>query len=179
MGMENTAAFWSSIVGFPYTFKFVGAALGHKTKSFHRADGSRSPLVAGRSAEAARRGFPPVLTAIMAVLGATRTSAPTASTSTRCRLGPGQVPGFQSMCWNGGALLAKGPSSSAAAPRQPELADGLTIVMLALGASVFWSASITAGCSRGPSGRVQSFADAMKTFGHRPCPSSRRRTCSA
>ena len=49
------------------------------------------------------------LVRIAAVAGATQDIGTDGVYVTTLAEGPGQVPGFQSMCWNWGALLAKGP----------------------------------------------------------------------
>src|SRR3954453_12650223 len=151
MGMGNDkAAFWSSMLGFPYTFKFLWApALElYKTKKFFVvlmqfmiaaalvavAFGLRLP---GTS------WIPPVLTliAITAVLGATQDIGTDGVYVTT--LPPGDQAkylGFQSMCWNGGALLAKGPFVTGSGPLHDSTGSWATawmIIMLAMGGVVF------------------------------------------
>src|SRR5262249_54624710 len=120
MGMPNDkAAFWSSILGFPYTFKFLWApALElYKTKKFFVLLMQFAISVAlvgvafGLKLPAAS-WIAPVLTllAITAVLGATQDiGTDGVYVTTLPPKDQAKYLGFQSMCWNGGALLAKGP----------------------------------------------------------------------
>ena len=183
MGMANDqAAFWSSILGFPYTFKFLWApALElYKTKKFFVvlmqfaisaalvgvAFGLRLPGTsldaagadAGRDHRRAR--------------ARRRTSAPTASTSPRCRPRIRPSTSASRACAGTAARCSpRGRSSSSAARcttapeagRRPGWSSCWRWAR-----SCFWPASITAGCFRRAPRRSKpkSFGDAMKTFGH-------------
>ena len=120
MGMPNDqAAFWSSILGFPYTFKFLWApALElYKTKKFFVV--LMQFLIGGALAGVAvavrlpgTTWIPPVLGlfAITAILGATQDiGTDGVYVTTLAPKEQAKYLGFQSMCWNGGALLANGP----------------------------------------------------------------------
>jgi len=182
MGMPNDqAAFWSSILGFPYTFKFLWApALElYKTKKFFVVlmQFSIAAALVGVALGLRLPGttwMTPALTliAITAVLGATQDIGTDGVYVTT--LSPGDQAkylGFQSMCWNGGALLAKGPFVIVSGSLHDSTGSWPTawmIVMLALGAFVF-----VAGLYHSrllPPGakavEAKSFGDAMKTFGH-------------
>jgi MFS transporter, PAT family, beta-lactamase induction signal transducer AmpG len=183
MGMENDkAAFWSSILGFPYTFKFLWApALElYKTKKFFVvlmqfaislalvavAFGLRLPATAWVT---------PVLTlvAITAVLGATQDiGTDGVYVTTLPPKDQAKYLGFQSMCWNGGALLAKGPFVTVSGTLHDSTGSYATswmIIMLAMGALVFLaglyhSRMLPAGAKAQDAPKT--FGDAMKTFGH-------------
>src|SRR3954466_10881436 len=153
MGMENDkAAFWSSILGFPYTFKFLWApALElYKTKKFFvllMQFAISAALVAvafGLKLPGTAWVFPVLtLVAITAVLGATQDIGTDGVYVTT--LPPGDQAkylGFQSMCWNGGALLAQGPFVIVSGSLHDSTGSWPTawmVVMLALGAFVFLS----------------------------------------
>src|SRR5262245_21476951 len=120
MGMENDkAAFWSSLLGFPYTFKFLWAPLLelYKTKKFFVilmqfviagglvAVGLSLKLPGGAWL------FPVVgLLALTALLGATQDiGSDGVYVTTLTPKDQAKYTGFQSMCWNAGFLLAAGP----------------------------------------------------------------------
>ena len=120
MGMDNVnAAFWSSILGFPYTFKFaLGAVAGTlpDEKVFCRADAvldRRQRCVRGVCPQTARLdmgGAGLRLLAISGLFGATQDIGSDGVYVTT--LPPKEMAkytGFQSMCWNAGFLLAAGP----------------------------------------------------------------------
>src|SRR3954454_7559652 len=182
MGMENDkAAFWSSILGFPYTFKFLWApALElYKTKKFFVIL-MQFAISAALVGVALGLRLPdgnwvgPVLTlvAITAVLGATQDIGTDGVYVTT--LSPKEQDkylGFQSMCWNGGALLAKGPFvivSGSLKESTHSYATAWTLIMFAMGALVFLAAlyhsrMLPAG---GKSVNApQTFRDAMRGFG--------------
>ena len=139
MGMPNDqAAFWSSILGFPYTFKFLWApALElYKTKKFfvvlmQFAIAAALVGVAFGLRLPGTTWMAPALTliAITAVLGATQDiGTDGVYVTTLPPKEQAKYLGFQSMCWNGGALLAKGPFvivSGVAARQHRKLGDGL------------------------------------------------------
>ena len=183
MGMENDkAAFWSSILGFPYTFKFLWApALElYKTKKFfvllmQFAISAALVAVAAGLRFPGTSWIPPVLTlvAITAVLGATQDIGTDGVYVTT--LPPGDQAkylGFQSMCWNGGALLAKGPFVTVSGTLKDStgsFANAWMLIMLAMGALVFLaglyhSRMLPAGAKAQDTPKT--FGDAMKTFGH-------------
>ena len=120
MGMDNVnAAFWSSMLGFPYTFKFVWAPLLelYQSKKFFVV--LMQFLIAGSVACAAFALKLPALTwvvpvivllAISGLFGATQDIGSDGVYVTT--LPPKEMAkytGFQSMCWNAGYLLAVGP----------------------------------------------------------------------
>jgi PAT family beta-lactamase induction signal transducer AmpG len=120
MGMDNTnAAFWSSILGFPYTFKFLWAPLLelYKTKKFFVV--LMQFLLAASIAGAAfalqlpgKTWMVPalVLLAVSAILGATQDiGSDGVYVTTLPPRDMAKYTGFQSMCWNAGFLLAAGP----------------------------------------------------------------------
>jgi len=182
MGMPNDqAAFWSSILGFPYTFKFLWApALElYKTKKFFvvlmqfAIAAALVGVAAGLRLPGTTWIFPALtLIAITAVLGATQDIGTDGVYVTT--LPPGDQAkylGFQSMCWNGGALLAKGPFviiSGTLHDSTGSWATAWMIVMLALGASVFLAGLYHSRMLPTGAKAVESstFGDAMKTFGH-------------
>jgi PAT family beta-lactamase induction signal transducer AmpG len=183
MGMENDrAAFWSSLLGAPYTFKFLWApALElYKTKKFfvvlmQFAISAALVGVAVGLRVPAGGWTGPVLTlmAITAILGATQDIGTDGVYVTT--LSPGEQAkylGFQSMCWNGGSLLAKGPFlgiSGILEKSTGSYASAWMIVMLAMGALVFlaglWHSRILPPGAKALDA-PKSFGDAMKTFGH-------------
>src|SRR3569833_1267953 len=146
-GMPNDqAAFWSSLLGFPYTFKFLWApALElYKTKKFfvilmQFAIAAALVGVAMALKLGAANWVGPALTliAITAVLGATQDIG-TAGVyvTTLTPKDQAKYLGFQSMCWNGGALLAKGPFvrvSGMLTESTQNYATAWTIIMFVLG----------------------------------------------
>src|ERR1700722_19939447 len=117
MGMENDkAAFWSSILGFPYTFKFVWAPLLelYRTKKFFVVlmQFALAIAIAGIALSLKLPGgswFAPVLilVAVTAVLGATQDiGTDGVYVTTLTPKDQAKYLGFQSMCWNAGFLLA-------------------------------------------------------------------------
>src|SRR3954465_4912585 len=120
MGMENDkATFWSSILGMPYTFKFLWApALElYRTKKFFVV--LMQILIAGALAATAfslklpgTSWITPVVAflAITALLGATQDiGTDGVYVTTLAPKDQAKYLGFQSMCWNAGSLLARGP----------------------------------------------------------------------
>src|SRR3954468_4504602 len=183
MGMENDkAAFWSSILGFPYTFKFLWApALElYKTKKFFVVlmQFAISAALVGvalglRLPDTSWVGPVLTLVAITAVLGATQDIGTDGVYVTT--LPPGDQAkylGFQSMCWNGGALLAKGPFVTVSGTLHDSTGSWATawmIIMLAMGGVVFL-AGLYHSRILPPGAKAldapKTFGDAMKTFGH-------------
>jgi MFS transporter, PAT family, beta-lactamase induction signal transducer AmpG len=120
MGMDNAhAAFWSSLLGFPYTFKLLWAPVleMYRTKKFFVIL-MQSCLAASIVGVALVLNLPQktwiaptlVLLAITALLGATQDIGSDGVYVTT--LPPKEMAkytGFQSMCWNGGYLFANGP----------------------------------------------------------------------
>jgi PAT family beta-lactamase induction signal transducer AmpG len=183
MGMGNDqAAFWSSILGFPYTFKFLWApALElYKTKKFFVLvmQFAISLALVGIAFGLKLPGgnwMTPVLTlvAITAILGATQDIGTDGVYVTT--LPPGDQAkylGFQSMCWNGGALLAKGPFvtvSGVLYESTNNYATAWMIIMLAMAgvvflAGIYHSRILPTGAKALDAPKT--FGDAMKTFGH-------------
>src|SRR5678815_3355075 len=171
---------WSSILGFPYTFKFLWApALElYKTKKFfvllmQFAISAALVAVAAGLRFPGTSWVPPVLTlvAITAVLGATQDIGTDGVYVTT--LPPGDQAkylGFQSMCWNGGALLAKGPFVIVSGTLHDSTGSwGMAwmFVMLALGALTFVSGMYHSRVLPPGAKAVESssFGAAMKTFG--------------
>jgi MFS transporter, PAT family, beta-lactamase induction signal transducer AmpG len=120
MGMDNTnAAFWSSILAFPYTFKFLWAPVLelYKTKKFfvvlmQFVLASSIVGVALALRLPGKTWLVPVLTllALSAVLGATQDiGSDGVYVTTLPPKDMAKYTGFQSMCWNAGFLLAAGP----------------------------------------------------------------------
>ena len=184
MGMENDkAAFWSSILGFPYTFKFLWApALElYKTKKFFVVVMQFAISLALVGVAIGLRvpggGWAgPVLTlmAITAVLGATQDiGTDGVYVTTLSPKEQAKYLGFQSMCWNGGALLAKGPFLSVSGILEKSTgsyASAWMIVMLAMGGFVFvgglWHSRILPPGAKAIDA-PKSFGDAMGTFERR------------
>lgn len=120
MGMDNTsAAFWSSILAFPYTFKFLWAPVLelYKTKKFFVVL-MQFVLAASIAGVAFALRLPGkswllpvlVLLAISAILGATQDiGSDGVYVTTLPPKDMAKYTGFQSMCWNAGFLLAAGP----------------------------------------------------------------------
>jgi PAT family beta-lactamase induction signal transducer AmpG len=183
MGMANDqAAFWSSILGFPYTFKFLWApALElYKTKKFFVV---LMQFIIALALVGVAFGLKlpgtswifPVLTlvAITAVLGATQDiGTDGVYVTTLAPKDQAKYLGFQSMCWNGGALLAKGPFvtvSGVLYEKTQSYATSWMVIMLTMGAVVFLagvyhSRILPAGAKALDA--PKSFGDAMRTFGH-------------
>src|SRR4029078_8788398 len=115
----HTGLLWWSILGFPYTFKFLWApALElYKTKKFFVVL-MQFTIAAALVGVAFGLWLPGTtwvapalpLIAIHAVLGATQDiGTDGVYVTTLPPKEQAKYLGFQSMCWNGGALLAKGP----------------------------------------------------------------------
>jgi len=183
LGMPNDkAAFWSSILGFPYTFKFLWApALElYKTKKFFVLvmQFSIAAALVGVALSLKLPGLSwmgPALTlvALTAVLGATQDiGTDGVYVTTLPPKDQAKYLGFQSMCWNGGALLAKGPFVTVSGVLHESSGDWSTawmIIMLAMGGVVFLAGIYHSRVL--PSGAkaldaAKTFGDAMKTFGH-------------
>jgi PAT family beta-lactamase induction signal transducer AmpG len=120
MGMDNDlAAFWSSILGFPYTFKFIWAPLLelYKTKKFFVVlmQFCLAASIAGVALALRLPGMTwlvPVLAlmAISGLLGATQDiGSDGVYVTTLAPRDQAKYTGFQSMCWNAGFLVAAGP----------------------------------------------------------------------
>ena len=120
MGMENDkAALWSSILGFPYTFKFLWAPVLelYRSKNFFvvlmQFLLAASLVGVGLCLKFPAVGWPVGVLALLTVaglLGATQdigsdgvyvTTLPPAEMA--------KYTGFQGMCWNAGFMLASGP----------------------------------------------------------------------
>jgi MFS transporter, PAT family, beta-lactamase induction signal transducer AmpG len=120
LGMDiASAAFWSSLLGFPYTFKFLWAPLLelYKTKRFFIV--LMQFLLAGNLIGVALALTLPdkswvipvlVLLALLGMLGATQDiGSDGVYVTTLAPKEMAKYTGFQSMCWNAGFLLAAGP----------------------------------------------------------------------
>jgi PAT family beta-lactamase induction signal transducer AmpG len=183
MGMPNDqAAFWSSILGFPYTFKFLWApALElYKTKKFFvlLMQFAISAALVGVAFGLKLPGdnwITPVLflVAITAILGATQDiGTDGVYVTTLPPKDQAKYLGFQSMCWNGGALLAKGPFVTVSGTLHDSVGSWATawmIIMIAMGglvflAGVYHSRILPTGAKALDAPKT--FGDAMKTFGH-------------
>jgi MFS transporter, PAT family, beta-lactamase induction signal transducer AmpG len=120
MGMSNTsAAFWSSLLGFPYTFKFLWSPVLelYRTKKFFVVL-MQFCLAASIVGVAFAINLPGTtwltptlgLLAITAILGATQDiGSDGVYVTTLPPKDMAKYTGFQSMCWNAGFLLAAGP----------------------------------------------------------------------
>jgi PAT family beta-lactamase induction signal transducer AmpG len=183
MGMGNTqAAFWSSLLGFPYTFKFIWSPLLeiYKTKKFFVVL-MQCCLAASVGASALALKLPdktwlmPVLglLAVTAILGATQDiGSDGVYVTTLPPKDMAKYTGFQSMCWNGGFLLAAGPLIHLSGVLHDKtgnwgsswMAILLTIAVLLLIAAGYHSRMLPPGATALDAPR--SFGDAMRTFGH-------------
>jgi PAT family beta-lactamase induction signal transducer AmpG len=182
MGMPNDqAALWSSILGFPYTFKFLWApALElYRTKKFfvllmQFAIAAALVGVAFSLKLPGSSWITPTLTliAITAVLGATQDiGTDGVYVTTLSPKDQAKYLGFQSMCWNGGSLLAKGPFITFSGTLHDKTNSWPTawmIIMLAMGGVVFlagvYHSRILPPGAKAPDA-AKTFGDAMKTFG--------------
>ena len=184
MGMDNTrAAFWSSMLGFPYTFKFLWAPLLelYKTKKFFVVL-MQFLLAASIVGVAFALRLPgktwlvPVLAllALCAILGATQDiGSDGVYVTTLPPKDLAQYTGFQSMCWNAGFLLAAGPLIQFSGVlheqhRQLGPVRGWSSCWSSR-RSWWWPGCITAACcrrARRPPTRRRASAEAMRTFGH-------------
>lgn len=120
MGMDNAnAALWSSVLGFPYTFKFLWAPVLelYRTKKFFVVL-MQFMLAFSVAGVALCLKFPAVgwpvgvlvLLTVSSLLGATQDIGSDGVYVTT--LPPSEMAkyaGFQGMCWNAGFLLASGP----------------------------------------------------------------------
>ena len=183
MGMENDkAAFWSSILGFPYTFKFVWAPLLelYRTKKFFVVlmQFALAVAIAGIALSLKLPGtswFGPVLilVAVTAVLGATQDiGTDGVYVTTLTPKDQAKYLGFQSMCWNAGFLLAQGPFvtvSGVLHERTGSWATSWMAIMMAI-AGLMFLAGIYHGRVLPPGAKAQDapkgFGEAMKIFGH-------------
>jgi len=183
MGMDNSnATFWSSLLGFPYTFKFLWAPLLelYRTKKFFVVL-MQFCIAASLVGVAFALMLPGptwlvpvlVLLALTAILGATQDIGSDGVYVTT--LPPREMAkytGFQSMCWNAGALLANGPAiyfSGVLHDRNHNWASSWMTIML-----VIAGALLVAGVYHGkllPPGQKaddapKTLAGVAGTFGH-------------
>ena len=183
MGMDNThAAFWSSILGFPYTFKFLWAPMLelYKTKKFFVVL-MQFLLTASTASVAFALRLPdmtwlvPVLAllAISAILGATQDiGSDGVYVTTLPPKDMAKYTGFQSMCWNAGFLLAAGPlihfSGVLHANTGSWAASWMAIMLIIAGlmflAGLYHSRLLPPGAEALDAPKT--FAQAMRTFGH-------------
>jgi PAT family beta-lactamase induction signal transducer AmpG len=183
MGMDNDkAAFWSSILGFPYTFKFLWAPLLelYKTKKFFVVL-MQFCLAASIAGVAFALRIPglgwltPVLAllALSAMLGATQDiGSDGVYVTTLPPKDMAKYTGFQSMCWNAGALIASGPLISLSGMLHKNTQSWGTswmIIMLVIAglmvlAGLYHSRLLPPGAAALDA--PKSLGDAMRTFGH-------------
>jgi PAT family beta-lactamase induction signal transducer AmpG len=183
MGMDNTkAAFWSSLLGFPYTFKFLWAPLLelYRTKKFfvvlmQFCIAASIACVAFALRLPGQAWLTPVLAllAVSAILGATQDIGSDGVYVTT--LPPREMAkytGFQSMCWNAGFLLAAGPMihfSGVLHERTQSWGTSWMVIMLIISglmflAGIYHSRFLPPG-AKAPDA-PKSFSDAMGTFRH-------------
>ena len=183
MGMDNTsAAFWSSILGFPYTFKFLWAPLLelYKNKRFFVV--LMQFLLAASVAGVAfalrlpdKTWLAPVLAllAISAILGATQDiGSDGVYVTTLPPKDMAKYTGFQSMCWNAGFLLAAGPLihfSGVLHENTHNWGTSWMVILLIIAglmvlAGLYHSRLLPPGAAALDAPR--SFGQAMGTFGH-------------
>jgi PAT family beta-lactamase induction signal transducer AmpG len=183
MGMDNVnAAFWSSILGFPYTFKFLWAPLLelYQTKKFFvvlmQFCLAISIAAAGFALKLpALTWMVPVLVllAVSAVFGATQDIGSDGVYVTT--LPPKEMAkytGFQSMCWNISFLIAGGALiylSGALHDRTQSWASAWMVILLVIAggmllAALFHSRFLPPGQKAAEA--PKSFGDAMGTYGH-------------
>jgi MFS transporter, PAT family, beta-lactamase induction signal transducer AmpG len=183
MGMENDkAAFWSSILGFPYTFKFLWAPLLelYKTKKFFVVlmQFCLAASIAGVAFALKLPGMTwlvPVLVllALSAMLGATQDiGSDGVYVTTLPPKDMAKFTGFQSMCWNAGFLIAAGPLISFTGVLHNRTGNWgtswMVIILIIAGilflAGLYHSRLLPPGAAAldAPKG----FGDAMRTFGH-------------
>lgn len=183
MGMDNDkAAFWSSILGFPYTFKFIWAPLLelYKTKKFFVVV-MQFCLAASVGGVALGLLLPgtswliPVLSllALSAILGATQDiGSDGVYVTTLEPKDQAKYTGFQSMCWNAGFLIAAGPliSLSGFLHKGTGSWNSAWMIIMAIIAGILLLSGIYHGRFLPPgaaaSDAPKSFGDAMRTFGH-------------
>ncbi len=182
MGMPNDqAAFWSSLLGLPYTIKPLWAPLLelYKTKKFFVV--MMQFLLAGLVAAAAFALRLPgnsfvipvvALLSIAAFAGATQDiGTDGVYVTTLASKDQAKYTGFQSMCWNMGFLLASGPLiriSGTLHDSTGSWGTAWTIILLIIAAMLFLMAIyhtrvLPAGARAGDS--PKSAGDAMRTFG--------------
>src|SRR3954447_8690048 len=182
MGLSNDkATFWSSILGMPYTFKFLWApALElYRTKKFFVV--LMQILIAGALAATAfalklpgTSWITPVVAflALTALLGATQDiGTDGVYVTTLAPKDQAKYLGFQSMCWNAGSLLARGPFVIVAGVLNSSTGSWATawmLIMLGIAAltfvgGVYHSRLLPPGAKADHA--PKSFGDAMKTFG--------------
>jgi MFS transporter, PAT family, beta-lactamase induction signal transducer AmpG len=183
MGMDNIhAAFWSSILGFPYTFKFLWAPLLelYKTKKFFVVlmQFCIAASVAGVAFALklpAMTWLVPVLAllAISGILGATQDiGSDGVYVTTLPPKDMAKYTGFQSMCWNAGALIASGPLISISGvlhEHTQSWGSSWMVIMLVIAglmmlAGLYHSHLLPPGATA--LDEPKSFGDAMRTFGH-------------
>ena len=183
MGMDNTsAAFWSSILGFPYTFKFLWAPVLelYRDKKFFVV--LMQFLLAASVAGVAfalrlpdKAWLVPVLAllATSAILGATQDiGSDGVYVTTLPPRDMAKYTGFQSMCWNAGFLLAAGPLihfSGVLHERTQSWGGSWMIIMLMIAglmlvAGLYHSRLLPPGAAAPDA--PKSFGQAMGTFGH-------------
>jgi PAT family beta-lactamase induction signal transducer AmpG len=183
MGMDNLhAAFWSSLLGFPYTFKFLWAPLLElfRTKKFFVVlmQFCLAASVAGAAFALrlpGRTWLVPVLAllALTAFFGATQDiGSDGVYVTTLPPKDMAKYTGFQSMCWNAGFLLAAGPLihfSGVLHERTQDWGSAWMIILLVIAGLLF-----LAGLYHGkflPPGQPaddapKSLASVAGTFGH-------------
>ncbi|MGD0812189.1 MAG: MFS transporter [Verrucomicrobiota bacterium] len=183
MGMDNTkAAFWSSLLGFPYTFKFLWAPLLelYRTKKFfvvlmQFCIAASIACVAFALRLPGMTWFVPVLAllALSGLLGATQDIGSDGVYVTT--LPPKEMAkytGFQSMCWNAGFLLAAGPLIyfSGVLHRQTQSWGTSWMVIMLVISGLLFLAGLYHSRFLPPGAKApdapKSFGDAMGTFGH-------------
>ena len=183
MGMDNIkAAFWSSLLGFPYTFKFLWAPLLelYRTKKFFVVL-MQFCVAAGIAGVAFCLELPggawlaPVLAllAVSAILGATQDiGSDGVYVTTLPPKDMAKYTGFQSMCWNAGFLLAAGPMihfSGVLHERTGSWGASWMVIMLIISALMllagFYHSRFLPPGAKAPDA-PKSFGDAMGTFRH-------------
>ncbi len=183
MGMDNTsAAFWSSILAFPYTFKFLWAPLLelYKNKRFFvvlmqflLAASIAGMAFALRLPDKTWLGPVLALLALSAILGATQDiGSDGVYVTTLPPKDMAKYTGFQSMCWNAGFLLAAGPLihfSGVLHENTKSWGASWMVIMLVIAglmivAGLYHTRLLPPGAAA--SDAPQSFGQAMGTFGH-------------
>ena len=180
MGMDNIkAAFWSSLLGFPYTFKFLWAPLLelYRTKKFFVVL-MQFCVAAGIAGVAFCLELPggawlaPVLAllAVSAILGATQDiGSDGVYVTTLPPKDMAKYTGFQSMCWNAGFLLAAGPMIHFSGVLHERTGSWGASCMLIISALMllagFYHSRFLPPGAKAPDA-PKSFGDAMGTFRH-------------
>jgi len=183
MGMDNTkAAFCSSLLGFPYTFKFVWAPLLelYKTKKFFvvvmqfcLAVSVAGVALALKLPELTWVGPVLALLAVSSLLGATQDiGSDGVYVTTLPPKDMAKYTGFQSMCWNAGFLLAAGPLihfSGILHEQTGSWGSAWMVIMLIIAglmvlAGIYHSRLLPPGAAALDA--PKNFGDAMGTFGH-------------